>query len=300
VKVLVIRLGALGDMVLSFGPFAAIRTHHPHDTITLLTTPPFAELAGASPWFDSVAIDARPSWWNLPGLLRLRRQLRGFDFVYDLQTSSRSSSYFRLAGAPPWSGIAVGCSHPHANGQRDFLHTIERQREQLEMAGIDAFPAPALDWLTADPGIDLPAHFALLVPGAAPHRPAKRWPVARFAALAGLLAARGMTPVVVGTRAEAPLAAIIQAACPGALDLTGRTSLLQLGGVAARASLVVGNDTGPLHLAAGLGCRVVVLFSGASDPVLAAPRGPDPARITVLRALNLSDLPVERVAAALG
>ena len=303
-RILVIKLGALGDVVLAFAPFAAIRAHHAADEVTLLTTAPFAALCAASPWFDRVTIDSRSAVWDLPGLLALRRRLRGFDFVYDLQTSSRSSHYFRLAGRPGWNGIAAGASHPHDNPERDGMHTRERQADQLARAGIASVPHPDLGWLAAEGSAAgaqmLTPPYALLVPGAAPHRPAKRWPAARFGQLAGVLDRRGLRPVVVGTEADAPHAATIVEACPHALDLTGRTSLLELGGLAARASLAIGNDTGPMHLAAALGCRVVVLFSGESDPVLTAPRGPDPGRVQVLRAERLASLPVDRVAALLG
>ena len=163
-RVLVIRLGAFGDFVQSFGPFAAIRAAHPAAEITLLTTQPFAGLGRKAPWFDRVEVDDRPAWWNIRGLLRLRRQLAGFDLVYDLQTSGRSSRYFRLAGRPAWSGIARGCSLPHANPARDLMHSWERQREQLEMAGITEFPTPDLSWLPASKA-DIPRRFALLVPG---------------------------------------------------------------------------------------------------------------------------------------
>jgi len=293
-RILVIRLGALGDFVLSFAAFAAIRAHHPEARITLLTTAPFADLARRAPWFDRVETDARPDWWNLSGLVRLRRQLRGFDLVYDLQTSVRSCRYFRLAGRPPWSGIARGCSLPHANSRRDFMHTLERQREQLAMAGIAGFPAPDLSWL-AGRSFDLPTPYALLVPGAAPHRPAKRWPAPRYAELARLLAERGLAPVVLGTGAEGALAAAI----PGAIDLTGRTAIADLATLARGASLAVGNDTGPMHLIAAIGCPSVVLFSADSDPALTAPRGPGGGWPTVLRVPDLADLPVARVAAAL-
>ncbi len=288
-RILVIRLSALGDFVLSFAPFAAIRAHHQDDRITLLTTAPFAALARAAPWFDDVAVDARPKWWNSAGLLRLRRQLQGFDFVYDLQTSGRSGQYHRLAGRPPWSGIAKGCSHPHDNPMRAYMHSLERQRDQLEMAGITAFPAPSLDWIQAGPP-DLPLPYALLVPGAAPGRPRKRWPVARYGELAVALAARGLTPVVIGTSAEADLAAAIQAACPAARDLTGRTDLGALFGLAAGAALAVGNDTGPMHIAASTGCPCVVLFSSDSDPALTAPRGPGGSWPKLLRVADLREL----------
>ena len=298
-RILVIRLGALGDFVQSFGPFAAIRAHHPEARITLLTTRPFAALAERAPWFDAVLVDSRPAWWNAVGLLRLSRTLREFDFVYDLQTSARSSRYFRLAGRPRWSGMAPGCSHPHANSRRDVMHTRERQREQLEMAGIIAFPPPALDWLADRPAVVLPDRAVLLVPGAAAHRPRKRWPAERFGALAARLARSGYAPVVVGTRTEAPLATTIQAACPGALDLTGRTEIADLAGLAARASLAVGNDTGPMHLAAAIGCPCLVLFSAESDPALTAPRGPDGSWPKLLRVDDLATLTVDRVADAL-
>ena len=294
-RILVIKLGALGDFVLSFGPFAAIRAHHQAAHIVLLTTAPFGPLAQASPWFDEVRIDSRPGWWDLPALVRLRRMLGGFDFVYDLQTSGRSSLYFRMAGRPGWSGIARGASHPHANPGRNNLHTLDRQQDQLAMAGVSSAPSPDFSWLVAA-GPVLSAPYALLVPGAAPHRPAKRWPAARFGQLALHLAGQGVRPVVVGACSDGPLARTIQAACPAALDLTGRTNLLDLAGVAARASVAVGNDTGPMHLAAATGCRCVVLFSGDSDPALTAPRG----QVAILRETDLADLTVARVAAALG
>jgi ADP-heptose:LPS heptosyltransferase len=293
-SVLVIRLGALGDFVLTFPAFAAIRAHHRDARITLLTTAPFAGLAQSSPWFDAVEIDARPAAWDVPGLLRLRRQLRGFDLVYDLQTSNRSSRYFRLVGRPPWSGIAAGCSLPHANPGRDDMHSLERQREQLEMAGVEGFPAPDLAWLREPAFPGLPPRTALLVPGASPTRPAKRWPAARFAALADVLAGRGFSPVVIGTAAEAPLARAIS----GALDLTGQTSIAQIAAIAAAAEVAVGNDTGPMHLAAAMGCPSVVLFSADSDPALTAPRLPGGGWPAVLRVADLADLTVERVAAA--
>jgi ADP-heptose:LPS heptosyltransferase len=302
-RILVIRLGALGDFVLSFSAFAAIRARHAEDAVTLLTAAPFADLARRAPWFDRVLVDARPAWWNLPGLLRLARSLRGFgcgyDFVYDLQTSGRSSRYFLLAGRPPWSGIAPGCSHPHANPARNAMHTLERQREQLQQAGIDRFPPPDLTWLTASDPFGLPRPYALVVPGAAAHRPAKRWPAERFGALAALLAGRGQTPVVLGLRAEAKLAAAVRAVCPTALDLTGRTAIADIGALAARAAVAVGNDTGPMHLIAAVGCPALVLFSAASDPALTAPRGPSGTWPALLRVSELGDLSAERVAAAL-
>ena len=291
-RVLVIKLGALGDVVLAFGPFAAIRAHEAGAHVTLLTTQPFAGLLGRAPWFDEVRVDARPGPFDVAGLLRLRRALRGFDFVYDLQTSGRSSRYRLLAGRAGWSGIARGASHPHANPERDAMHTIDRQREQLAMAGVAEVAAPELGWLLGG-GPVLPEPYVLLAPGAAAHRPEKRWPAERFGALAAGLWRRGLRPVVVGTAADAAAARAVLRACPDTTDLVGRTTLPDLAGLAARAHAAVGNDTGPMHLAAAAGVPCTVLFGGASDPALTAPRG----CVTVLRSATLADLPVQRVAA---
>ncbi|MBE7219914.1 MAG: glycosyltransferase family 9 protein [Caulobacteraceae bacterium] len=289
-RILVIKLGALGDFVLAMGPFAAIRRHHPDSRIVLLTTAPFVPLARRCSWFDAVAIDRRAPWWNLRALLRLRRRLAGFDMVYDLQTSRRSSRYHRLAGRPPWSGIAPGASHPDDDPDRDYLHTVDRQRGQLRRAGIAAAPFPDLGFLRAG-GPAIPGPFAVLVPGASPHRPAKRWAAERFGVLAARLhRERALLPVVVGSADEAPLAAAIRAACPEALDLCGRTDLPALAALMGRAALAIGNDTGPMHLAAAMGAPTLTLFSHESDPALTAPNGPDPTRVAVLRVPDLSAL----------
>ena len=296
-KILVIKHGALGDIILAASAFAAIRAAHVQDEITLITTASFAGFLSASPWFDRIVIDTRPKIWNIPGAMKLRRQLRGFDMVYDLQTSSRSSRYFALAGKPRWSGIAPGCALPDADPRRNFIHTRERLAGQLAAAGIDRLLPPDLSWAKADVSrFVLPPQFALLVPGAAPHRPEKRWPEAKFAALAKQLP---VPAVVVGSRLEAPLAAAICSSAPQAIDLTGQTSLLELMSVISLANLAVGNDTGPMHMAAALGVTSLVMFSAASDPKLTAPRYPDGGWPVVLQAPHLADLSVAQVVAAL-
>jgi len=306
-SILVIKHGAFGDLVQAFWPFAAIRAHHRGAMITLLTTPPFERLMRAAPWFDRVLVDDRPPWWNLIAWRALGRRLAaaGFSRVYDLQTSGRSGRIFlaiRLCGArPEWSGIAHGASHPHANPERNRMHTLERQREQLAMAGITAFPRPDLSWLVRDAArFRLPPRYALLVPGAAPHRPAKRWPAEAYGVLARRLVERGLVPVVIGSAAEATLAGTIRRLCPEAIDLTGRTELADIAGLARDAALAVGNDTGPMHLIAAIGTPMLVLFSAESDPARCAPRWPEGGgSVRVLRVADLRSLDPETVAAAL-
>jgi len=308
-RILVLKLGALGDVVQALGPFAAIRAHHAKAHLVLLTTRPYLELARATDLFDEIWLDSRPGKLNLPGWFDLRRRLRGghFDRVYDLQTSDRSSFYFRLLAPgprPQWSGIARGCSHPHANPARDAMHTIERQAEQLLLAGIDvvAKPEDVLNGKGFEPAdaafltpLEIESPFALLVPGGAAHRPEKRWPEDRFAALAMQLRADGVQPVLLGGDGEKKALTMIANACPGAVNLSGRTSLLDLVRLARAAHVAVGNDTGPMHLIAAAGCPSLVLFSGSSDPALCGQRG---ARVKILRQARLDDIQVADVVSA--
>ena len=301
-RILVIKLGALGDFVQALGPMAAIRRHHAGAHALLLTTAPFATLARGSGYFDEVWLDARPPllavarWWALRSRLVAGR----FDRVYDLQTSDRTGWYFRLMGPgprPEWSGIVRGCSHPHLNPARERMHTIDRQADQLRAAGIAGVPPPEVSWAKAELGrFALPPAYALLVPGGAAHRPVKRWPLERYAELARALVKRGLAPVVIGARADQPLGQAIASVSPEARDLTGATGLEEVAGLARGAATAIGNDTGPMHLVAAAGCPALVLFSAASDPTLCAPRGE---RVVVLRRERLADLPLAAVLQAL-
>ena len=294
-RTLVLKLGALGNVVLSLGAFAAIRRHHPGAEITLLTTAPYVDWLSLSPYFDRLWVDRRPEWWDVPGWWRLRRRLAAAQFrrVYDLQTSSRSSSYFRLfprAARPEWSGIAPGCSHPDRDPDRDRLHDADRQAGQLRQAGIADVPPPDLSWSQGDfARFNLPPRYVLLVPGSSAHRPAKRWPVANYRALAEHFVQQDITPVVLGAASERDLAGAIG---PAVIDLTGQTQLNDLPPLASGAVAAIGNDTGPMHLIAVAGCPALVLFSNDSDPALCAPRGRS---VRVLRSPSLADLPVSEV-----
>ena len=298
-NILVIKLSALGDFVLSLGAFQAIRGHHPGARITLLTTGPFRQLGEASGWFDAVWIDDRPPPWRPDRWLALGRRLRAarFDRVYDLQRSDRSGWYFRLAGRPEWVGAVAGCAYRYLPPPGPARHIAEREAAQLAAAGVGPIEAPDLSFFAADLGrFALTPPTALLVPGSAPHRPAKRWPAARFAALALALAVQGTTPVLLGTQAEARELAEIARACPGARDLCGETGLAEIAALARGARLAVGNDTGPMHLIAAAGCPCLVLYSAESDPARTAPRGP---KVAILREESLENLELDEVLAAL-
>ena len=278
-KILVIKLGALGDIVQALGPLAAIRRHHSNARITIMTTAPYETFLLASGYVDEVWLDEKPGWSELRAWIDIRSRLRsaGFHRVYDLQTSDRSSFYYHLywpGPMPEWSGIARGCSHPHANPGRDHMHTLDRQADQLLAAGIADVPLPDLSWADSDTSrFELNEPLCLIVPGGAPHRPRKRWPADLYAGLANTLMSSGVTPVLLGARGEVELMDVIAAACPGTRNLCGMTDFFDLVALARRAAVAIGNDTGPMHMLASSGCPCVVLFSDESAPALCTPRG---------------------------
>jgi ADP-heptose:LPS heptosyltransferase len=308
-RILVIRYGGFGDIVLSSFAFAAIRAHHPDDHIAALTSRPFCRLLEASRYFDEVLVDDRLKPWRLAAWLRLVRLLRGrrFDRVYDLQRNDRTAIFYRMLGAGrqlEWSGVIAGCSHFVRDDPHDRRHIVERLAEQLAVAGIpDAAaaaavpPPPDFSWLCGDIGrFGLPRPYALIVPGGAPHRPQKRAPAESFAGLARHLAAGGVAPVLIGTAAaeRAPID-LIRGRCPTAVDLSDRTSFGDIAELARHAVGAVGNDTGAMHLAAAVGCPSLVLFAAASDPDRIAPRG---RQVEILRMDSLAALDTGTLIAA--
>jgi ADP-heptose:LPS heptosyltransferase len=310
-RILVIKLSALGDFVLALAAMKRIRQAHAKAHITLLTTPPFEALAKVCPYFNAVDTGGRPEGFAEWMALRKRIKDVGYDRIYDLQTSAHSNRIFQALrpNPPPWSGIAFGCAFPHKNPLRNAMHTLERQADQLMYAGIwpDAptepgtAPPPDLSWILktapADrpvPGGNRPRPYVMFVPGGSSHRLEKRWPVEKYSELARILYSRGFDIVIIGGPQEAALAHAIQRTTPRARDLTGRTDFARVAILGAKAALAIGNDTGPLHLAAAAGAPTIVLFSKASDPSLSAPRG----RVATLQADDLGDLPVAQVAQA--
>ncbi len=284
-RVLVIKLGAMGDFMQALGAMRVVRATHPSARITLLTTEPFEAFAKACPYFDIVEADGRPK--DLKGKADLIRRLRtaGYDMVYDFQNNDRTAQYFMgLSGKKPlWSGAAKGASHQHINENRGEMHNFDRLAEQLLHAGLGPKPPgdptgwiigqdvlPSLDWIRPafrDPPRFQPQFFSLngpymlLIPGSSPDHPEKRWPVDRFAKIASWVADAGITPVVIGTKAEGDIGAQILKIEPRARNIVGRTDLFQLATLAERAVFALGGDTGPMHLAAAAQTPGVCLFA---------------------------------------
>ncbi len=308
-RVLIIKLSALGDFMLALGAMRAIREGHPRAQITLLTTPPYRAFAEKMPYVDVVEDDGRPEGMRDSREMVKRLSAANYDIVYDLQTSTggRTNNYFRMMKPSPlWSGIAPGCAFPHDNPGRVGMHTIERLGEQLSLAGLapsdggnyaDTPPMPDLKWIHAALGhpprltpdyFGLEKPYMLLIPGASAHREAKRWPVAEYIALARKIAASGIQPVVIGGNPEAEIAKELDRSVPALKNLVTRTDFFQIATLAAEAAFVVGNDTGPMHMATLSGAPGIALFATSeSDISHARPRG---SHVVVRHAPSLDQL----------
>jgi ADP-heptose:LPS heptosyltransferase len=284
-KILVIKLSALGDFLLTSGVFQAIRAHHPQAHITLLTTRLFVDMATRSGWFDAVEVDTRPPFYQLGAWLKLYKFLNGagFDCVYDLQLNDRTRMIQRLfRRKPEWRGRRLREEEKSGNA-------VERLGRMMQDYGIDA-GYPDLSWMSADISFfAMQTPYILLVPGCAPQHPYKRWPAKYFGALALKLQRENYQVALLGTAAEQEAIGQIKLIAPEVLDLSGRTSFYDIATLARGAAAAVGNDTGPMHLIALSGCPVVSLFSGVTDPSVCAPAGD---RVTVIQSENIADISV--------
>jgi ADP-heptose:LPS heptosyltransferase len=196
----------------------------------------------------------------------------------------RTNFYYHLIGRPvigsiighgrrpEWVGTAWAASHPYRLPKAPTYHQ-DRLRGLLEAAGIS--PLPTLDLTRLAKNIQaFPVKFpyVLLAPGASKaHRATKCWPLDRYAEVAATLVKAGLTPVIVGGPDEDNR--VLTDRCPEAIDLTGKTQLMDMITLATHAAFAIGNDTGPMHIASTCRCPVLVLFFGKNDPNAVGPRG---------------------------
>ncbi|MCH5284486.1 MAG: glycosyltransferase family 9 protein [Akkermansiaceae bacterium] len=263
-RILIIKHGALGDVVLALGCMQALKRRHPEAHMTLMTMKPFVPIAEQAGVFDAFIVDNRRSFFCLSETRRVLAELVGgrFDLIYNLQYSQRTRHYRRLLrwlaprGVYRWVDASAG-----------LCHTITKTRSLGP--GHEALEPAELPQVTTDLRFlhgegkhfdRLPERYVLLIPGCSPQHPYKRWPVASYREVVRRLAERGIAAVVLGTAAEAAEAEAICAGNPTAVNMVGLTSLLDVPQVALRALAVVGNDTGPSHMAALTGVYTLAIF----------------------------------------
>lgn len=287
-KILVVRLGAIGDVVNALVFATALQRHDPDVTIGWAVHPLALPLVEGHPSIDRVHVWERRS--GARAFARLVHELRGarYDVAVDLQRITKSALLARLSGAPR----VIGYDRTRTK-EASWLWTRERIApgdptthmvdQYLEFARHLGVPEPTAEYrFPRDPGADAWAERLVEELGGPPvvvnvgaSKPANRWPAERFGALAGACRSALDVPVCLtggpadgdaGRRAAA-------AADPAVRNLVGETTLRQLVALESRARLFVGCDTGPMHVAVACGTPAVVLF-GPADPRRTGPYGP--------------------------
>ena len=285
--ILIVRLGALGDIVHALPVAAALRERFPAARIDWVVDERHQDVLGLTPVVDRRIVlrsRSRPVWRRL---VELRRILAGaaYDVAVDVQGLLKSAVVARSSGAPRVLGFAA----PHLREPPARLlytetcdpgNAVHVTEKNLALAGrlgastadrrfpIEAPASAVLDAVRRWPGVGA-GPFAVLNPGAT--WPNKRWAPTRLARVAEWLREARRLPSLVtwGPGDEAPAAAVV-AGANGAASLAPPTRVPDLAAVLQAAAVVVSGDTGPLHLAAALGTPVV----GLHGPTDARRNGP--------------------------
>jgi ADP-heptose:LPS heptosyltransferase len=284
-RILLVRLDAIGDYVLWSSYAAALRSRFPRDHfhITLIGNELWAGLARDSGIFDEVWPLSRRRFVLNPGYrLRLLRRLSRGGFETAIHpTYARDflwgDSVIRCSGAES----RIGCE-----GDPYLLAEPQRRlsdRWYTQLVSAPSEPRPVLERNAAflrALGVEPPRRFCplpltaavpkeladrayfLLAPGAS--KTIKRWPVDNFAEVGKRLHEKtGWTGVICGSTADRPLGSALASKIPGGpIDLTGRTSVLELVAVVTRARFLLTNDSAPLHIAALMGTPALVVAGG--------------------------------------
>ena len=333
-NILVVKLSAIGDVIHALPVSYAIKEQYPEAHLTWVVEQAAYAILADNPCIDELILFEKAKFRSIGGFLReigpFRRRLRTrrYDASLDLQGLFKSAAIAWNAGAKLRIGTANMREGAHlvsrpVRGAHAEGHIVERYLDVARALGCRVgevrFPVSvsdrdrmAADTLLAREGVQEGRPFVAFAVGA--NWPNKRWPVEHFAALADRLYHAHYVPVLVGGgRLDETLAEdILRASEIPPVNLVGRTNLKQLAHVFTRAALVLGGDTGPVHLAAGLRVPTVMLM-GPTDANRNGPYGQLQNAIEVDRPCRgcwkracpkgldcLAAIPVDAVAAKIG
>ncbi len=304
-RILIVRLGALGDIVHAIPVAAALRGAFPHAQIDWLVSAKHRAILDHVTVLDRrIVINDRGDAEGGLTLMSAIREIRRarYDVAIDLQGLLKSAIISRLSGATRVVGFNAKYAReslarffytdvhdPGGEGiyaASEVRHVMTINLGMLAALAIEA-PAPAFPLSIPESAVArmlaerTGGRYALLNPGAA--WPNKRWPPPRLAALASALRDRyGLMSVVLWGPGELELAEEVVAMASGAAIITPETSIADLIALARGAAVMVSGDTGPTHIGAALGVPIVGIYG----PTRAERNGPWlPEDETVSRAL---------------
>jgi len=289
-RLLVIKIGALGDAVLVVPSLKAIKKRFPASHITVLSGPQAQEVFRRCPTVDELIVcDLQGKHRGIKGLWKLGKDLlrRRFDVVVDLQNNKKSHLLGYLSYAARRFGYDNGkwgfFLNRKAVDARDPMDPVCHQFQLLKLLDI-SYREETLELWPSDE--DRVFAERLLGEGEAKGRPVvglnigasprwrtKRWPVDHFVELCDRLEERGCAVVLTGSRADASRAQkILKRTKARPLCVVARTSFLQLAAMIGSMSVFVTGDSAPMHAAAAMKTPFVALF-GPTDPRRHVPPG---------------------------
>ena len=277
-KILIIKLGSLGDIAQISGAIKDISENHKDDEIHIMTTKPYFGLFKKNPNISNVILDKRLPRYNLIYLYSLMKNIKKYKFskVYDLQNSSRTSFYkkilFPKATKDTWSSTET--TLPTGTSKEDFDKdsVLSRFDHQLKSSGINTRRtlSPDFSWSLTDISQIKNYHqlekYIVLFPFCSPHLTSKKWPY--YNDLINLINENydnNYKIVIAPGPNEIKEASNINALC--ILDNGKALDISQLASLIKDSSFVVANDTGPAHITAHLGSRGVALFGSHTSPL---------------------------------
>lgn len=289
-RVLIVRLSALGDLCFALPVLHALHRELPGCSVDWLAEDRCAELPRSHPLVAETLAFPRKQWRGGLGMPAIWRHLRAlkrrepYDLILDLQSNLKSALHLwhlrgrKVGFGPPLAreGAARFLDQRAADPGR--VHRCVRDLGLLSAAGLRAGAPVFARWelpAGSGPPSVLPARpLVLLHCSVTAYGRDKEWPPERWAELARALRADGCRPLALWTPADRPGVARIVTASAGALDFAPATpGLAALMRLTDAAALLVGTDSGPVHLAAMRGTPVVAVF-GPTDPLVYSPPGP--------------------------
>lgn len=287
-SILLIKTSSLGDVVHAMPAVTDIRRAHSQARITWLVEDSFAPLARLHPAVDEVIAVATRRWrshliapatWREMAAFRRDLRSRAFDRVVDVQGLIRSALLAAMARGQRHGYDARSIREPLASWFYDVRHAVSRDQHAVvrnrTLAGLslDYTPDPAIDYGLRRSAAGASARYAVLLHGTS--RARKEWRESDWIGLGQWLSGQGLGVVLPwGNEAERVRSERIGSAVKGS-EVPARRPLDETAKVVAGASLVVGVDTGLLHLAAAYRVPLIGIFL-ATDPKLTGPVGEGP------------------------
>ena len=283
-RVCIIKPSSLGDVIHALPILSALRRRWPSAHLAWVVSRPFREVLQDHPDLDELIVFSRGQ--EMAGLLRCLARGR-YNLTIDLQGLLRSA----LMTAATLAKVRVGVANAREGARWFYTHRV---------VALDSAFTP---WIacSGSPPLSVPRHSSRVFTcrslksigdgrrqtlAAVPRPcvilnlgarwPTKRWPPHHFAAIARRAVSEfGAGLVAVGTAEDRPMVNALAAhlAPLPFIDLCGQTRLPQLAALSLEAEMVISNDTGPLHLAAAAGARVLGIYT-CTDPKLTGPIGP--------------------------